>query len=44
MPKVGSFLELGTGAGNILLEALIQKKCDSGTGSDINPIAIENAV
>jgi len=43
MPKVNSFLEVGTGAGNVLIEALLQGKCESGVGSDISVPGIENA-
>ena len=43
MPKVHSFLEVGTGAGNVLIEALLQGKCEVGVGSDISTPAIENA-
>ncbi len=43
MPSVDYFLEIGTGAGNVLVEALLQKKCKRGFGSDISVPAIENA-
>ena len=43
MPKVHSFLEVGTGAGNVLIEALLQGKCDVGVGSDISVPGIANA-
>jgi methylase of polypeptide subunit release factors len=43
MPHVASLLEIGTGAGNVLAEALLLKKCEWGVGSDITPEAVENA-
>lgn len=43
MPEVETFLEIGTGAGNVLAEALISGKCKWAVGSDISQEAIENA-
>ena len=44
MPVSKSFLEIGTGAGNVLIEAVLSGKCvGSVMGSDINKVAIENA-
>jgi methylase of polypeptide subunit release factors len=43
MPTVHSFLEVGTGMGHVLIEALLQKKAATGMGTDISPAAVENA-
>jgi hypothetical protein len=36
MPKVEAFLEIGTGAGNVLAEALLSGRCKRAVGSDIS--------
>jgi methylase of polypeptide subunit release factors len=44
MPTCSSFLEIGTGAGNVLIEAILSGKVkDIAMGTDINKIAIDNA-
>lgn len=43
MPKVETFLEVGTGAGNVLVEVLLNGKCKRAVGLDISQQAIDNA-
>lgn len=36
MPKVETFLEVGTGAGNVLVEVVLNGKCKRAVGLDIS--------
>jgi hypothetical protein len=36
MPSVENFLEVGTGAGYVLAEAMLSNKCKNAIGTDIS--------
>lgn len=42
MPVIESFLEIGAGAGNVLIEVALTNKCKRLMGTDINEVAIDN--